>query len=71
MLVIPATPSLLDTDGYTQSKTSNTLDTEVNYQIKTQNATTYKQKPTTKRSNRKSTQIESMSEGKKCLGTSW
>ena len=38
-LVIPATPSLLDADGYTQSKTSNTLDTEVNSQIKSQNVT--------------------------------
>ena len=55
-LVIPATPSLLDSGGYTQSKTANTLDTEINFQIKSQNYT-YKQKPTTKGSNRKSTQI--------------
>ena len=54
-LVIPATPSLLDSSGYTQSKTSNTLDTEVKSQIKSQNVT--KQKPTSKGSNRKSTQI--------------
>ena len=38
-LVIPATPSLLDYAGYTQSKTSNTLDTEVNSRIKSQNVT--------------------------------
>ena len=38
-LVIPATPSLLDSGGYTQSKTSNTLDTEVNSQIKSQDVT--------------------------------
>ena len=38
-LVITATPSLLDSGGYTQSKTSNTLHTEVNSQIKSQNVT--------------------------------
>ena len=38
-LVIPATPSLLDSGEYTQCNTSNTLDTEVNSQIKSQNVT--------------------------------
>ena len=38
-LVLPATPSVLDSGGYTQSKTSNILDTEVNSQIKSQNIT--------------------------------
>ena len=38
------TPSLLDSGGYTQPKTSNTLDAKVNSQIKSQNITIPKSK---------------------------
>ena len=85
-LVIPATPSLLNSGGYTQSKTSNTLDTEVNSQIKSQNVTIPKSKilqpkvPIEKAHKYDIglyvSKIESMSEEdvydliKKCLGTS-